>query len=43
MYGQRALRREGLNKTLASCAPPAPSCAGAEVEMEGETLPADIE
>lgn len=46
MDGQRALRSEGLNKTPAfmpSVRPSAPSCAGAEIEMEGETLLGDIE
>lgn len=41
-----ALRSEGLSKTPAfmpSVSPSAPSCAGAGIEMEGKTLPADIE
>lgn len=46
MGSERNLRSEGLNKIPAcmpSVCPSAPSCAGAEIEMEGETLLADIE
>lgn len=46
MDGRRALRSEGLSKTPAfmpSVRPSAPSYAGAGIEMEGKTLPADIE